>query len=216
MKKNIELFCGINEKMDVYSDNKTLVWLYAVFMFFFVIVVAFLDYYKTKNIFSLIVSLPFLFLSVLFFVWLYKSKKKKSSIHYFLFQGCVALSISLIWLFVAFINISSNKLGFSIFYIYGAIFGVIFVVIFFFLRFLKWKSYKLGNIKEDKQLFNNKIVCISILLLMFFLKFLKFKEMEKIILYKILTGGLIVLFFIFLTIAINMFVNYYIVKKYYL
>lgn len=212
-KTDIELFCGINNEKDIYVDNKTLVHLYSIFMFFFVIVVAFIDYYKTNKITSLIVATPFLILSLLFFVWLQKSKKTKSYKNYFLFQGFVTLSISFIWIFLSFINIFSNELGFSIFYIGGVICGVLFFLTFVFLRISKWYSYNTEKPKEYNKSVDVRIVSILIILLLICTVFMK--NFEKLILYKMLSGALFALFFVFFTMALNMFVNYYIVKKYY-
>ena len=212
-KKDIELFCGINDKNDIYVDNKNLVHLYSVFMFFFVIVVAIIDYYKTNKFTSLIAAIPFLILSLFFFVWLHKSRKTKSYKHYFLFQGFVTLSISFIWIFSSFINIFSNELGFSMFYIGGVICGVLFCLTFFFLRISKWHSYNKEKPKEYNKFVDARIIIILIMILLVCMAFIK--NIEKIILYKMLSGALFVLFFVFLTIALNMFANFYIVKKYY-
>lgn len=213
MRKIIEQFCGLQNKNNLYSDNKTLVILYSAFTLFFVIITTLLECYKMQNVFLLMFCFPFFVSIFIFVIWLRKSKQKNSYKQYFVFQGVVTLAISFIWLFLSFLNVYSKRLGFSWFYICGLSLGLAFTLIFAILRILKWRSYIIGKTREYNESFNVKIVSISIILLLICSFFLK--RIDKLVLYKILTGGLFVLFFIFLTIASNMFVNYHLVKKYY-
>ena len=187
--------------------------LYSAFTLFFVIITTLLESYKTQNTFLLMFCFPFAVSVLIFALWLRKSKQRTSYEQYFVFQGTVTLAISFIWLFLSFFNIYSKRLGFSWFYICGLFFGLAFTLFFSFLRAIKWKRYITGKTKEFNQSFNIRIVSISIFLLLICSSFLK--KIDKSVLYKMLIGGLFVLFFIFLTIALNMFVNYHIVKKYY-
>ena len=209
---SIEIFCGIHNKKSMYSDNKTLVCLYSVFAFFFGVVATLLDYYKTHIHILLFFAGLFLLSVFVFAIWLLKSKQKISYKSYFVYQGTVTLAMSLIWLFLSISNIYTKQLGFSMFYILGIIFGITFSLIFFVLRYLKWQKIKYGKQKEYYKEVNIKIISISVILLLLCSTLLK--NIEKIILYKLLTSALFVLYFIFITIAFNMFVNYYIVKKY--
>lgn len=213
MRKTVEQFCGLQNKNNLYSDNKTLMILYSVFTLFFVIITTLLESYKTQNAFLLMFCCPFSVSVLIFALWLQKSKQKTSYKQYFVFQGTVTLAISFIWLYLSLFNIYSKRLGFSWFYICGLSFGLAFTLIFSILRTIKWKSYITGKTKEYNKSFNIRIVSISIVLLLICSSFLK--RIDKLVLYKMLIGGLFVLFFIFLTIALNMFVNYHIVKKYY-
>lgn len=213
VRKIIEQFCGLQNKSNLYSDNKTLMILYSAFTLFFVIITTLLESYKTQNTFLLMFCFPFVVSVLIFALWLRKSKQRTSYEQYFVFQGTVTLAISFIWLFLSFFNIYSKRLGFSWFYICGLSFGLAFTLFFSFLRAIKWKRYITGKTNEYNQSFNIRIVSISIFLLLICSSFLK--KIDKSVLYKMLIGGLFVLFFIFLTIALNMFVNYHIVKKYY-
>lgn len=213
-KELIKLFCGLQNKTNLYSENKTLLGLYSAFNILFVIIVSLLDYYKLKNAIILIFPLMFLVLNILFLLWMLKNKNNTSFRNYFTFQGSVTLAISLIWIYLSIINIYSRQLGFSLAYVFGGGIGSIFSVIFLILRKNKWNNCKQGRYKNINKIFNAKAVSISTIILL--ASSCLSKNIPKIILYRVLSGLFIVLFFVFVTVSINSFVSAHIIFKYYM
>ncbi len=212
-KTIIELFCNIQSKENLYSENKTLFYLYVAFAVFFGVIVSLLEYFKNNDTTLLVVPILFVALAIVFAIWNFKVKQNASYEKHFIFQGAVTLAISLIWLHLAFQTVFVKHLGFSVIYLCGVALGFIFSILFLVLRIRKWNRLITGNEKTANNRFNNKAVGLGIAVIL--LLSLLLKSLDKILVYKLLVAGLFVLFFIFITIAINLFVNARIIKKYY-
>lgn len=97
---------------------------------------------------------------------------------------------------------------------FGGGIGSIFSVIFLILRKNKWNNCKQGRYKNINKIFNAKAVSISTIILL--ASSCLSKNIPKIILYRVLSGLFIVLFFVFVTVSINSFVSAHIIFKYYM
>lgn len=212
-KTIIELFCNIQSKENLYSENKTLFYLYAAFTVFFGVIVSLLEYFKDNDITLLVAPILFVVLVIVFAIWNFRAKQNASYEKHFIFQGAVTLAISLIWLHLAFQTVFVKHLGFSIIYLCGVALGFVISALLLVLRIRKWNRLIVSYEKTANNGFNNKAVSLGITVIL--LLSLLLKSLDKILVYKLLVAGLFVLFFIFITIAINLFVNARIIKKYY-
>lgn len=209
-KEQLQIFLDIADSKKNISENRTLFILYVCLTVLFLDVVYLVNIgFEPPNFVLLLVPILYTIGILPMALWLMSLKDNNSS--RFWYQGICFLLICILFVWDA-IVIAYMHTGYSWVYLITILMGIIMFYGMCRARYFKWLKAKKKLLQKSSQNYNPAMIPIM-LIVMFVLK-----SMGKTILVDIqhhmIVCGIILVAFIFLTLAIIMLSNVYISKKY--